>query len=578
MGLDRHTSDGIEDDERPAWTLAVALLPAWATHLFVVGDRVVPALAVLAAAPVLCVVFDVAITLPAGLRKRWAPRPRALLLGLLLPFWLPPLPPPWALTLGALLAVGFDRLRLPGIGPLPLQPLLLARVVLVVFAPDRLGAGPGLDAVSGATPLGLWTINEFLAMAGDISSHRRYLGINNATLASTLGLPWLFGGLLLVALRGIPWRVPVAMLGGTAFLATVAWAVGLPWALGPAYHLLRGDLVMAAFFLATDPRLQPRSPQTGWQVGLLAAGCMMAARACGLFPLSVPLGILAANVATPWIDRLVSHRTAPARDLGRDRRHRLVALAALTVALVGILVSKEALFRMLDPAREAAKKRAVEKIAAISQQEPSITWVDSVAAGVRFMRAEVTVAQYIRCVRSGHCSPDFEIASQQPNCNVGRPGRLDHPINCINQMAAEEFCAARGGRLPTYAEWMAEASQHGTRRYPWGNEPPTCVRAVVDEPGFAAPGCGAGGTAPVCSRPAGNSDSGLCDMVGNVWEWSSTPGRRGTYLVLGGGWNVGLARRLTASSSLPLGADFRGFGSVGFRCVRDAVDVAAKAQ
>ncbi|HOI11418.1 MAG TPA: RnfABCDGE type electron transport complex subunit D, partial [Myxococcota bacterium] len=128
MGLDRHTSDGIEDDERPAWTLAVALLPAWATHLFVVGDRVVPALAVLAAAPVLCVVFDVAITLPAGLRKRWAPRPRALLLGLLLPFWLPPLPPPWALTLGALLAVGFDRLRLPGIGPLPLQPLLLARV------------------------------------------------------------------------------------------------------------------------------------------------------------------------------------------------------------------------------------------------------------------------------------------------------------------------------------------------------------------------------------------------------------------------------------------------------------------
>ncbi|MBW2701239.1 MAG: SUMF1/EgtB/PvdO family nonheme iron enzyme [Deltaproteobacteria bacterium] len=69
-----------------------------------------------------------------------------------------------------------------------------------------------------------------------------------------------------------------------------------------------------------------------------------------------------------------------------------------------------------------------------------------------------------------------------------------------------------GGRLPTEKEWEAEASNNGSRKYPWGDEKVSCERAVMREEGVD--GCGRDLTWPVCSKTLGNSVSGLCDMSG----------------------------------------------------------------
>ena len=123
--------------------------------------------------------------------------------------------------------------------------------------------------------------------------------------------------------------------------------------------------------------------------------------------------------------------------------------------------------------------------------------------------SEVTVAQYRGCVAAKVCSAP----GTGQGCTWGVAGQDDHPVNCVDWAQAKVFARWAKGRLPTAGEWEFIARSGGREAsHPWGAEPPDCERAVLK-------GCGAAGTAPVCSKEKGHTINSECDLLGNVAEW-----------------------------------------------------------
>lgn len=164
-------------------------------------------------------------------------------------------------------------------------------------------------------------------------------------------------------------------------------------------------------------------------------------------------------------------------------------------------------------------------------------------------RTEVTAADVLRCVESGACKPStLDLVEEGPSgasssksdarlkeCTIGAVGRESHPANCITFDEASGYCASKGMRLPTEAEWELAAAGSDGRVHPWGGESPigrvnACgSECVAFERAEKLPLTGTAydaddkfpGTAPVKSFPSGDTKTGISDMAGNVSEWTA---------------------------------------------------------
>jgi len=113
----------------------------------------------------------------------------------------------------------------------------------------------------------------------------------------------------------------------------------------------------------------------------------------------------------------------------------------------------------------------------------------------------------------------------------------NHPVVMVSWYGATAFCNYYGYRLPTYWEWQAVADYDGSYTYGCGTSIDQSKANYYDPAnGYANP-LGLTGdpyTSPVGYYPA--YGYGMCDMAGNVWEWTSTVSGS-SRVFRGGGWN-----------------------------------------
>jgi serine/threonine-protein kinase len=210
-----------------------------------------------------------------------------------------------------------------------------------------------------------------------------------------------------------------------------------------------------------------------------------------------------------------------------------------------------------------------EPIAAVGCAEDARPLHEVALGRFAIMQHEVKMEAYDICVAAGDCPK----AGRDPGCTWQRDDREQHPINCVDALAADAYCRYRGWRLPTEAEWEAAARGPVRSPFPWGGDAPGCARTVMRD--GKDPPCDGRGVARVGSQPLDRSWAGALDLGGNVREWTASayepyPGSRSFgvasgRVVRGGSYRMG-TRELPPSHARHAEPETTTSPDLGFRC------------
>ncbi len=261
----------------------------------------------------------------------------AFLTGLLLGLSLPPALPLWMVAVGGFVAILVGKHLFGGLGGPAFHPVLVGRVFLQAafplamaqawvapFATGRATALPGTslalpfmtpeagyDSISGATALAAVKAGEAAPPLAEL-----WIGTLAGSVGETSAVLLLLGGIYLVAVRAIDWRIPVALLGSVAAFSGALHGVD-PLRYPDVLTVLgSGGLMLGAWFLATDPASSPMTRRGAWLYGLAIGALVVVIRQFSGQPEGVMYALLLGSALAPHIDRWTRPRPLGWRGAG----------------------------------------------------------------------------------------------------------------------------------------------------------------------------------------------------------------------------------------------------------------------
>ncbi len=140
----------------------------------------------------------------------------------------------------------------------------------------------------------------------------------------------------------------------------------------------------------------------------------------------------------------------------------------------------------------------------------------------------------------------------------------DAPVVGVSLADAQKFSRWVGKQLPTEEQWEKASRGVDGRTFPWGEDDAT------DEHACFGRDAAEGNTDPVNAHPKSPSPYGVCEMAGNVWEWTLTSetDTETVHVIKGGCYNDPSALLRTDMRLEALPKDK--YENIGFRCVKSA--------
>ncbi|MFH1361838.1 MAG: RnfABCDGE type electron transport complex subunit D [bacterium] len=226
----------------------------------------------------------------------------AALTGLLLALCLSPNVPYYQAILGTIFAIIIGKGLFGGLGYNIFNPALVGRAFLAAAFPVHMTswvapfAYRGVEAVTSATPLAAMKFSQLTTPHFNL-----LMGNVGGCIGETSAILLLLGGLFLIKIGVVNWRIPFSYLGTVAVLSGI-------FQQDPLFHLLAGGLMLGAFFMATDYVTSPLTNKGKWIFGVGAGLLVVIIRLFSGLPEGVMYSILFMNAFVPLINRYTRPR------------------------------------------------------------------------------------------------------------------------------------------------------------------------------------------------------------------------------------------------------------------------------